>query len=114
MASVSGNQPVYQINISNSIGLGFMLKQLQKQLKASHSQCNLLPLPHKFPYEFGWDVQIQGQKAGIQKDVVDREHLLHNMNWTVPEREVFILGFGYNFINWTPHLDRITDEKLKI
>ena len=85
-------------SIRKNIELKFMLKKLQEQLKMEHKEVILIsPLPNTFVFTFDEDDQIQGAKAGIKnKEEVSSEVLTHNMKWTIIDKDMFLVGYGYN------------------
>ena len=85
-------------SIRKNIELKFMLKKLQEQLKNEHKEVHLIsPLPDSFIFTFGEDDQIQGAKAGVKnKEEISSEVLTHTMKWTIIEKDLFLVGYGYN------------------
>ena len=91
---------VEKFHIKKTVGLKFLLRQMQGHLKEFQPRVHLLQLPDLFQYDSGPDIDLLGQKAEVGQKETDRDHLLHIMKWQLTEKRISILGFGYNVTDW--------------
>ena len=70
---------VEKFHIKKTVGLKFLLRQMQGHLKEFQPRVHLLQLPDLFQYDSGPDIDLLGQKAEVGQKETDRDHLLHIM-----------------------------------
>ena len=99
MSNNPGVPLIFEYNIRIDVELRFMLKKLQSQLQAEHGEIKLVNIQEKFPLTKDNEVQLQGKQAGVKREEVDAQHFLHTMKWTVSDKLVYLIGFGYNPAN---------------
>ena len=105
MLNIPGVPLTFEYSIRIDVELRFMLKKLQGQLQAEHGEIKLVKIQEKFPLTKDDEVQSQGKKAGVKQEEVDTQHFLQTMRWSVSDKQVYLVGFGYNLTNMQDSTD---------